>query len=321
MTVSREDLAAALDELAASVVRPEHGLTGPGSWSWRIDRESVLFLGGGRAALLQLAHPFVAHAVDQHSATRSDPLGRFQRTFDNVYAMVFGELGQALRSARRVHAIHTRIHGTIDEDVGAFRRGDRYDANDEGGLLWVHATLIDSALLVYESVFGPLRPVEREAYYQETKRFALLFGLRDRHVPRDSRAFDDYMRDMLASDTIAVGRPARELGEFLFQAPSRAAQPPLRWLKSMTAGLMPERLRAPFGLRFESAERRVFRASMASLRRVYPRIPERLRVVPAYSHALRRVSGRGDTDPIARFVEARLPVLASVAGFTRRAER
>ena len=39
----------------------------PDSLAWEIGRESALFLGGGKAALLQLAHPFVAHAIDREA--------------------------------------------------------------------------------------------------------------------------------------------------------------------------------------------------------------------------------------------------------------
>ena len=34
---------------------------------WRVNRESVLLLGGRAALLLQLAHPLVAAAVADHS--------------------------------------------------------------------------------------------------------------------------------------------------------------------------------------------------------------------------------------------------------------
>ena len=39
---------------------PEHSITR------RINRENVLLLGGGRALLMQLAHPSVAAGVDDH---------------------------------------------------------------------------------------------------------------------------------------------------------------------------------------------------------------------------------------------------------------
>lgn len=189
MTVSRADIEGELARLEAEVQRPEAGIYGPGSASWKVDRESIIFLAGGRAALLQLAHPFVAHAVDQHSDTRNDPLGRFQRTFDNVFAMVFGDLAQAERSARRVHAIHTRIQGHIAENVGAFAAGSFYEANDENALMWVHATLLDSAILAYEQVLGPLSPLDRRQYYAESRRFARLFEFRSRCCPKTGARF------------------------------------------------------------------------------------------------------------------------------------
>src|SRR5829696_9079178 len=97
--VSREDLETSLARLRETVADPRAGILGPTSIGWQIGADLALFLGGGRAALLQLAHPMVAHAVDDHSRTRADVVGRFQRTFRNVFAMVFGELGDALAAA------------------------------------------------------------------------------------------------------------------------------------------------------------------------------------------------------------------------------
>jgi uncharacterized protein (DUF2236 family) len=51
------------------------GLFGPGSLTWRVNREGVLLLGGGRALLLQVAHPLVAAGVAEHSNYREDPFG------------------------------------------------------------------------------------------------------------------------------------------------------------------------------------------------------------------------------------------------------
>src|SRR5262249_27282089 len=78
------------------------GVFGPRSISWKVDRESALFLGAGRAALLQLAHPWVAAALDQHSSLRADPLARFHGTFRLIFSMVFGTLEQALAASRHI---------------------------------------------------------------------------------------------------------------------------------------------------------------------------------------------------------------------------
>ena len=48
------------------------GLYGPESKVWEVSRESGSFFGGGRAVFLQLAHPFVAAGVQQHSKVADD---------------------------------------------------------------------------------------------------------------------------------------------------------------------------------------------------------------------------------------------------------
>ena len=98
--VSREQLEALLAAVAARTADPRAGIFGPDSVSWKINRESALFLGAGRAAILQLAHPWVTAALEQHSSLLSDPIARFHNTFRIVFTMIFGSLDQALRAAR-----------------------------------------------------------------------------------------------------------------------------------------------------------------------------------------------------------------------------
>jgi uncharacterized protein (DUF2236 family) len=81
-----------LNLVRASAVSSRSGIFGAQSTIWHIDREAAIFLGAGRALLLQLAHPWVAAAIDEHSNTFTDPIGRFHRTFGIVFNMVFGSL-------------------------------------------------------------------------------------------------------------------------------------------------------------------------------------------------------------------------------------
>lgn len=305
-TVSRDELEQMLEALRREIRVPREGLHGPSSFVWSVDKEAVLFLGGGRAALLQLAHPYVAHAVEQHSQTRTDPLGRFQRTFENVFAMVFGDFDSAVKSARRVHKVHTHIHGTIDEDVGKFEKGHPYTANDEDSLMWVHATLVDSAMLVFERIVRELTSEEKDHYYEETKKFARLFGISDRVLPRDWISFRYYFDRMLESGEVAVGRPAREIAEFLF-TPRRASYGPfVRWVELMTAGLLPDRVREDFGMPWSLPRRAIFRTSIAALRTAHPLLPKTLRYQPAYVAAMNRLAGREESPlgaTVTKFVE------------------
>lgn len=303
MTVTRDDLERMLEQLQAEVEDPRAGIYGPASQAWTISKESILFLGGGRAALLQTAHPFVAHGVDQHSATKHDPLGRFQRTFDNVFAMVFGDLEAAMKSARRVHNIHQRIIGQIHEDVGQYRLGAPYSANDEHALFWVHATLLDTAVLMYELVVRDLSYAEKDRYYTETRRFAQLFGIPDSVMPRDWAAFEAYNRRMWDSQQLAVGEPALQLRRFLFAAPRPTHRPLFRWVEVMTAGIMPDRLREQYELPWGRPEERLFEASIFTLQKVYPRLPPRVRYLPAYVKARRRLAGKTGPDRVGQMLE------------------
>src|SRR5579875_469974 len=83
------------------------GFFGPGSAMWRVSRESALFMGAGRAALLQLAHPWVAASLGHHSNLLHDAIGRFHGTFRVIYTMVFGTRAQALAAARGLYSLHT----------------------------------------------------------------------------------------------------------------------------------------------------------------------------------------------------------------------
>src|SRR5215207_9519941 len=96
-TLIREaDLENQLSVLQASDSHPNmEGLFGPTSPLWKVNRESVVFLGAGRALLLQLAHPWVAAAIADHSDAVKDPLTRFHRTFSAMFSMVFGIKDQA----------------------------------------------------------------------------------------------------------------------------------------------------------------------------------------------------------------------------------
>lgn len=284
--VRREELEGALAELSASVRDPREGILGPRSIAWQLGGDLGVFLGGGRAALLQLAHPMVAYAVDHHSATRTDIVGRFQRTFRNVFAMAFGELDDALFAARRVHQIHTRIHGTIPVDVGQWRAGTPYHANDADALLWVHATLIDTTMVMRERFDGALPIARKDAYVVEMNRFARLFGIPHSLLPRSWADHAGYMEDMVPR--LAVAPVAREMASFLIGRGS-AVQPPLgRVVEAVTASLLPGRLAEQFGLR---GSRLAVRASLAALAPVYRRLPDRVVAIPARSAAMRRIAG------------------------------
>jgi uncharacterized protein (DUF2236 family) len=301
VAVAREDLEAAIAALRREVRDPRAGLFGPGTVSWRVHRDWIVFLAGGRAALLQLAHPLVAHAVAGHSQARGDPLGRFRRTFAHVFAMSFGDLDGAVAAARRVHGIHARVRGTVGERVGPYTPTSSYEANDPETLLWVHATLLDSAVRAFELVVRPLAAVEREQYLGESRRFARLFGIPESLQWRDWASFAAYNERMWR--WLRIARPAKEIAAFLLRPPALNPAPLAAWYRTMTAGLVPEPVRVQLDLAFGLRERLVFATSVELLRGIYRALPARLRELPAHADARRRLAGKRGRDLVGRILE------------------
>ena len=308
--VSREESEALLASIERGCVERgldrNAGIFGPGSMSWRVHCEAGLFLGAGRAALLQLAHPWVAKAIADHSQVMNRPIVRFHNTFRVVYAMIFGFLDQALGAARGLHKLHTRIEGEISEDAVAYlhpadedlsagtpyKRGSLYRANEVAALRWVYATLIETAVLAYETALGPMGEGEREAYYAETKTFAALFGIPGEVLPADWSAFSAYCRGMADSEALGVGERARAMGQNLLAGAGSRVKPP-GWYRALTAAWMPERLRLLFGLPFDDKEQQAAERARRMLPWIYRKLPAEARFVGPWHEAQARLAGRG----------------------------
>jgi len=293
------NLEAELAALRARVPDPSAGIFGPGSAVWEVNRHSVIFLGAGRAALLQLAHPWVAQAVWDHSSARTDPVGRFNRTFLRVFDMVYGHLDAACHSAERVHRIHEHIQGHLAQAAGPFAQGSAYRANDPDALMWVHATLAETSITVHEQVLGPLPLEFKERYYAESQRFAALFGIPREAQPRDWSEFEAYNARMWTSDVLTVTDTAREIAQHLFQPLHPLLTPLFLGYRRLTAALLPPAVREGFGLPVPSAaERRMFEVGRAAIERTHRFWPRRLRELPAYHEARRRLAGKAGPDPL-----------------------
>lgn len=316
--VRRDDLEHLLASVERSVADPLAGIFGADSISWKINRESALFLGAGRAALLQLAHPWVAAALAQHSPLLSNPIARFHNTFRVVFTMTFGSAPQACAAARSLHQLHTRIRGEIPSSVAGYARGSSYAANYIPALRWVYATLVESAVLAYECVLPPLTAAERDAYYAESRMLASLFGLPAAALPADWRAFTAYIAAMCDSNELGVDAQSRFMVQSLLKGAGSWIHPPL-WYRAMTAAWMPRRFQQEFTLEFGAAEQQALRSARGWLPTVYRCIPAPVRFVGPYHEACARLAHRRP-GPVTRasnrfwIGESRLPFGDSIGG-------
>ncbi len=272
------------------------GLFGSRSLFWTVWREQAQLLGAGRAILLQLAHPLVAAGVGEHSSFQTDPLGRLERTLNMMLTIVFGDQAQAEGMLRQFHAVHVPIQGQLPETAGPFPAGQGYRAQDPALKLWVHATLMDTGLLVYERFVRPLSPPEREAFYQDSRLLARREGVPEALLPPTLPEFNAYMARMLTSDELTVSDTARALAYDVFHphvwVGLRLAARVSQWV---TAGLLPDRLREAFGLSWSPRHAALLIALSRTTRPLIPLLPAPVRLMPQARAAHARLRHPGQT--------------------------
>jgi uncharacterized protein (DUF2236 family) len=266
------------------------GLFGPGSMTWRVNREGVLLLGGGRALILQVAHPLVAAGVAEHSNYGEDPWGRLYRTLDLTTKIVFGSTHTASEAADRIWRVHGRVHGETAEPGGRYSAGTPYDARSPELLMWVHATLVDTSLLIYTRYVGSLTNSEQRRYYDEQKLLGEQFGVPRDQQPRTFADFNRYVEEMLASDRIAVTDALRDVVDATLRPDLPfVARPLVAAMNLVTLGLLPERLREGLGMPWGPGRQRIFDASRAMVSGLLPVLPRVMRDFPPARVADRRV--------------------------------
>lgn len=302
-----EEFEATVRRLEAEVSDPNAGFFGPESVTWMVSREPVLLAMGMRPLLLQIAHPKVAQGVADHSNYKVEPLSRGFRTFDAVYKIVFGSMETAAHTARMVYRIHDRVRGVLDEPVPG--QSPDYIANDPELALWVHATLIDSAVLGFETFFRPLTDDERTRYYEESKIFAQLFGVPLSYIPATWEAFQDYCRSMERDGTLYVTEVAKDVGYSLMYGAPPLLKLPIEVYNAIGGTYLSPDLRKAFGMRYTMADAALGRAAIRSIGVVMRSLPQDVRALPAARAAERRIGHGGRMSLLARSLD-RLTVSA-----------
>lgn len=271
------------------------GMAGAGGFTpqspiWRISREWALMLGGGRALLLQAAHPLALAGVMEHSDYERDVWGRLRSTMTYVWGVVYGTEEEADRLRRRVQLMHERVNGTLPRQMGPFPAGTPYSAEDPDLLLWVHSTLVDTALLMYRTYVGPLSMDEIEGFWQDHRKLIEFIGVPASEIPESYADFHAYWRTMIDSDVICVTPEAIELARATVMRPPlpSVARPVWEAVNFISAGFLPAKLRRGYGLTWTPAHRALLAGSAQYVRRaVVPLLPDLMRALPAARRAER----------------------------------
>jgi uncharacterized protein (DUF2236 family) len=246
----------------------------------RVHREHVIALSGPRALLMQAAHPVAFAGFFASTKALDDPYKRLERTAAVLHTITFGPRDRAERATARVRRIHSRVRGELAEPSGRFPAGTPWRADDPDLLLWILATLVDSALLVHDRYVGGLTAADRAALWSDYRVVGGLFGLAPGDMPATFAEFEAYMGDMLAGDVLRVTDDARELALRIVMRPPvpLPVRPLLEVANFVTVGLLPARLRHEYGLRWDPVRGLALRGGAEYARRVLvPLLPGRLR--------------------------------------------
>ncbi len=255
---------------------------GDASMLRRVHREMAVAFSGPRALLMQATHPVAFEGFFAHTGAMDEPYARLARTAKVMNTIGFGSREDADRATRRVRAMHKRVRGELATPAGRFPAGTPFAADDPELLLWVLATLVDSALVVYERYVASLAPAERDAYWQDYRIIGNLFGLRDDEMPATIDDFDAYMHDMLVGGDLYVTQAARELAIKIVMRPPVALhrRPVLELVNFITVGLLPAQLRRQYRLSWDPLRALMLRGGAEYAKRVLvPLAPERVRLV------------------------------------------
>lgn len=308
--IGRPDIDRTFGQLRELVTDPEHGLFGPDSVMWRIVKPiPVVPMMLMEAGLLEAPHPYIAFGT-MGSKSSTEFLPRFHRSADAFYDWFCGDLDTALRTARRIFGYHAQINGTLPTDMGGYERGHVYTANQQDVLIWVWATIIRPLKEYYEVFHGPLPGADVDRYYEECRRFSLLFGIDQAALPADWSAFVAYFDGVVSSPVMDLSaeflnRPGPLGGDVTGSRRERALT---TLILSIDAYRLPPAVRAQYPhLPTKRRHRMLAAATLRGLRVIWPLLPRDLRESPRCRKDWRRVGADREPSRLGRWVAAKLP--------------
>lgn len=280
------------------------GFFGPDSVSWQVHREVTVLFGGARALLMQAAHPLVVAGADQTGMYDRNPWKRLQRTLILTYTLTFGTRAQAEAAASKINDVHSRING-VDPVTGC-----RYDALDPELLLYVHACLVDSALLFERLTVGKLNDVGRQRFHDEQKLAAELCLIPRELIPESFPELQSWLAGFARRGELLVTPGARRVAD-LFLHPPREAQwrPVLKGVSRLAFATLPSSIRDMYGRQTGGMGSIALGPTFAAIRALRPLLPARYRFIAPYNEwrLLRQgVDGREASERARRSVGIRL---------------
>ena len=261
-------------EETATAAAADYGLFGPGSATWQLMGEPILWVAGIRALYLQALQPRTMLGTWQNSALvhRHEAWARFLRTTEFVRIRTYGTTQEVERAGRRVRKIHASLTGT-DTDGTGFR------LDEPDMLLWVHCAEVDSYADICRRCGMGATPDQLDAFVAEQRRSAAMVGLNPQCVPGSVGELDAYYRR--ARHQAHAGDEAKKSLLMSFNPPVPPALAPLRLVvppvNALAFATLPRWARKLYGAPGNPATDAVTTAALKTLYQATRLAPARLR--------------------------------------------
>lgn len=257
---------------------------GPDSLTWQYFGQLVGFAFGSVPQLLQVMHPVLGHAVDEHSNVKEDPFGRLIRSMGPIYGVIY-DGPQAPETAQAVRGFHEHIKGRMPG-------GERYSGLNPEVYHWAHATFVDGLIYGFSEILGPFSRAEQERMYAEARQWYRLYGLTMQNVPETLDEFDAHWQHYVTD--VLEPTPAAQWLLSTFRAPP--APPGFQWMPDRlwrlvrvpgayaavvaATGMLPPQVREKLGLPWDRRQRAEFRLILRILRTLVRITPPQWRYHP-----------------------------------------
>ncbi|CCH31773.1 oxygenase MpaB family protein [Actinosynnema sp. NPDC047251] len=265
---------------------------GPGSATWDRLGQWRYLLVAHRTLVLQAAHPQIGAAVSQFSVYTARPWRRYQRTVESLLTYVYGTAAERRRELARLERLHSRMRGTD-------AHGRPFTATDNAARAWVHLTLFEGVVTLYELGGDALSPEEVRRFYAEWCGLGRLFGLAEGDQPATLEEFREYFDRMVAEELEDNGTVRDLLSGSIFRIPVPGGLPlpevvwsPVRYVMvsaavQATQATLPEVYRRRLRLTSPPGAGLVVSGVHRAIRTVMDLVPKPWRYLPYASAAIR----------------------------------
>lgn len=268
----------------------------PDSLMWK-DFGSYLFhLMLPQAFMLQSAHPVINAAVTVDKKYLNDPWGRAKGSTELLWPVVYARPEKAIEMGRSLREMHRSIKGTD-------KQGNKFHALDPEAYAWVHETGFYAVVKMYEWFGEPLTDEKRAAHFAEWKQMAAMLGIAERFIPQTEEAYWEHFNQIIEErldarnealdDMLVPGYYTNypvppdlqgRMPEWLWKA---MIAPFSLFMYRLTVATLPENYRSKAGLRYNKADKALFKAFCWTVRKAYPRISEKKRYIPLAWRAIK----------------------------------